>query len=92
MPLATTQSDFRHNLKDYLDEVEDNETVLVTRSNQKTAAVISQDKLNALLQAVNAKEDSLDYAIARDKLIDMKVLPEDPIVESNDEYWESFKK
>lgn len=92
MPLATTQSDFRHNLKDYLDEVEDNETVLVTRSNQRTAAVISQDKLNALLQAVNAKEDSLDYAIARDKLIDMKVLPEDPIVESNDEYWESFKK
>lgn len=92
MPLATTQSDFRHKLKDYLDEVEDNETVLVTRSNQRTAAVISQDKLNALLQAVNAKEDSLDYAIARDKLIDMKVLPEDPIVESNDEYWESFKK
>lgn len=92
MPLATTQSDFRHNLKDYLDEVEDNETVLVTRSNQRTAAVISQDKLNALLQAVNAKEDSLDYAIARDKLIDMKVLPEDPIVESNDEYWEGFKK
>lgn len=92
MPLATTQSDFRHNLKSYLDEVDDNETVLVTRSNQRTAAVISQDKLNALLQAVNAREDSLDYAIARDKLIEMKVLPDDPIVESSDDYWESFKE
>lgn len=92
MPIAITQSDFRHNLKDYLDDVNDNEIVLVTRSNQRTAAVISQEKLNALLAAVNAKEDSLDYAIARDKLIDMKVLPDDPIVEPTDEYWESFKK
>lgn len=88
---VTTQSDFRHNLKSYLDEVDDNETVLVTRSNQRTAAVISQDKLNALLQAVNAREDSLDYAIARDKLIEMKVLPDDPIVESNVDYWGKFK-
>lgn len=54
--------------------------------------MISQDELNALLQAVNAKEDSLDYAIARDKLIEMKVLPDDPVVESNDDYWEKFKK
>lgn len=91
MSLVTTQSNFRHNLKSYLDEVDDNETVLVTRSNQRTAAVISQDKLNALLQAVNAKEDSLDYAIARDKLIEVKVLPDDPVVESNDDYWEKFK-
>jgi len=48
--------------------------------------------LNALLNAVNAKEDSLEYAIARDKLIDMQILPDDPIVEPDDSFWESFKK
>lgn len=92
MPIATTQSDFRKHLKDYLDRVnEDEQTVLVARSNERTAAIISQDQLNALLDAVNAKENSLDYAIARDKLIDMHVLPEDPIVKSNDDYWNQFK-
>lgn len=91
MPITITYSDFSHKLKFYLDKVDNNETILVTRLNQRTAAVISQDKLNALLQAVNAKEDSLDYAIACDKLIEVKVLPDDPVVESNDDYWEKFK-
>ncbi len=92
MPIATTQSDFRKHIKDYLDQVnEDNQTVLVARSNQRTAAIISQDQLNALLDAVNAKEGSLDYAIARDKLIDMHILPEDPLVKPNDDYWNQFK-
>lgn len=93
MPLATTQSDFRKSLKDYLDRVnDDNETVMIARSNNRAATVISQDKFNALLTAVNAKEDSLDYAIARDKLIDMHILPEDPIVKADDNYWNRFKK
>ena len=43
MPIATTQSDFRKHIKDYLDRVnEDEQTVLVARSNQRTAAIISQ--------------------------------------------------
>lgn len=93
MPIATTQSDFRKHIKNYLDQVnEDDQTVLVARSNQRTAAIISQEQLNALLDAVNAREDSLDYAIARDKLIGMRVLPDDPIVESDDNYWNQFKK
>ena len=92
MPIATTQSDFRKHIKDYLDRVnEDEQIVLVARSNQRTAAIISQNQLNALLDAVNAKEDSLDYAIARDKLIDMHVITDDPIIESNDNYWNQFK-
>lgn len=92
MPIATTQSDFRKHIKDYLDRVnEDEQIVLVARSNQRTAAIISQNQLNALLDAVNAKEDSLDYAIARDKLIDMHVILDDPIIESNDNYWNQFK-
>ena len=93
MPIATTQSDFRKYLKNYLDQVNnENQTVMIARSNQRAVAVISQDKLNALLDAVNFKEGSLEEAIARDKLIEMNILPDDPIVDPSDTYWESFKK
>lgn len=42
-------------------------------------------------KATQAKEDSLDYAVARDQLIRRQILPDDPIVESNDDYWGQFK-
>ncbi|MDC2828423.1 hypothetical protein [Limosilactobacillus mucosae] len=48
--------------------------------------------LNTLLDAVSAKQDSLESAIARDKLIDMHILPDDPIVDPTDDYWDSFKQ
>ena len=47
--------------------------------------------LHTLLDAVNGKEESLESAIARDKLIDMHILPDDPIVDPTDDYWDSFK-
>ena len=37
------------------------------------------------------KRDSLKYAIARDKLIDMRILPDDPIADPTDDYLNSFK-
>lgn len=37
------------------------------------------------------QKESLDYAIARDKLIWQGVLPDDPIVKGDDAYWEQFK-
>lgn len=43
-----------------------------------------------MVKALQAKEDSLDYAIARDQLIQRHVLPDDPIVKL-DEYWCQFK-
>ena len=93
MPIATTQSDFRKHLKNYLDQVNnENQTVMIARSNQRAVAVISQDQLNALLDAVNSQEGSLEEAIARDKLIEMNILPDDPAVDPSDDYWKSFKK
>lgn len=93
MPIATTQSDFRKNIKEYLDQVnDDGQMLLIARSHQRAVAVISQDKLNLLLDAVTAKSDSLDFAIARDKLIEMGVMPDDPIVEPDKSYWNKFKK
>lgn len=93
MPIATTQSDFRKHLKNYLDQVNnENQTVMIARSNQRAVAVISQDQLNALLDAVNSQESSLEEAIACDKLIEMNILPDDPVVDPSDAYWKSFKK
>lgn len=92
MTLALTQSDFRANLKEYLDKVNsEEETVYIARSNQRAVAVISQEKMEWLERALKAKEGSLEYAIARDQLIQRHVLPDDDIVESNDEYWNQFK-
>lgn len=92
VPIATTQSDFRNHLNDYLDRVTaENQTVSVARSNQRAAAVISQNQLNTLLEAVHAKEDSLESAVTRDKLIAMHVLTDDPIVETTADYWNGFK-
>ncbi len=93
MTVASTQSDFRAHIKDYLDRVnDDDETVYVARSNNRTVAVISQEKLDWLERALRAKEGSLEYAVARDQLIQRHVLPDDEIVESNDEYWGQFEQ
>ncbi|HIZ96406.1 MAG TPA: type II toxin-antitoxin system Phd/YefM family antitoxin [Candidatus Ligilactobacillus excrementavium] len=93
MTVASTQSDFRAHIKDYLDRVnDDDETVYVARSNNRAVAVISQEKLDWLERALRAKEGSLEYAVARDQLIQRHVLPDDEIVESNDEYWGQFEQ
>lgn len=91
MTLVLTQSDFRANLKKYLDQVNDDEIVYIVRSNSRSVAVLSQEKLYWMEKALQSKEDSLEYAIARDQLIQRHELPEDPIVESTDNYWNQFK-
>jgi len=96
MTLALTQSDFRAHIKKYLDQVNDDDEVVyiarsIARSNSRSVAVLSQEKLYWMEKALQAKEDSLDYAVARDQLIQRHVLQDDPIVESKDDYWEQFK-
>jgi len=92
MIIVLTQSGFREHIKDYLDQVtDDDETVYIAHTNGRTATVISQEKLNWLERAISSREDSLDYAVARDQLIQRGILPDDEIVESNDTYWSKFK-
>ena len=92
MTLVLTQSDFRNHIKKYLDQVnDDDEVVYIARSSSRSVAVLTQEKLYWMEKAIKAKEDSLDYAIARDQLIQRDVLPDDPIIKSNDDYWEQFK-
>ncbi|MFT8908754.1 MAG: type II toxin-antitoxin system Phd/YefM family antitoxin [Lentilactobacillus diolivorans] len=92
MTVALTQSDFRSHLKKYLDQVnDDDETVYIARSNNRSVAVISQEKMDWYERALRAKEGSLEYAVARDQLIKRHVLPDDEIAESDDHYWDQFK-
>ena len=91
MTLVLTKSDFRANLTKCLDQVNDDEIVYIVRSNSRSVAVLSQEKLYWMEKAIQSKEDSLEYAIARDQLIQRHELPEDPIVESTDDYWNQFK-
>lgn len=92
MTVVLTQSDFRNHIKKCLDQVnDDDEVVYIARSNSRSVAVLTQEKLYWMEKAIKAKEDSLDYAIARDQLIQRDVLPDDPIIKSNDDYWEQFK-
>ncbi|WP_151388583.1 type II toxin-antitoxin system prevent-host-death family antitoxin, partial [Latilactobacillus sakei] len=57
MTLALTQSDFRANLKKYLDQVNDeDETVYIARSNSRAVAIVSQEKMDWLERALKAKE------------------------------------
>lgn len=91
MTLVLTQSDFRANLTKYLDQVNDDEIVQTVRSNSRSVAVLSQEKLYWMEKALQSKEDSLEYTIARNQLIQRHELPEDPIVESTDDYWNQFK-
>ena len=91
MTLVLTQSDFRVNLTKYLDQINDDDVVYIVRSNSRSVAVLSQDKLYWMEKALQSKEDSLEYAIAHDQLIQKHELPENPIVESTDAYWKQFK-
>lgn len=50
----------------------------------------SQEKMYWIEKLLHEKEDTLEYAIARDKLIEMHILPDDPIVKSNDDYWKKL--
>ncbi|MBP8850303.1 MAG: type II toxin-antitoxin system Phd/YefM family antitoxin [Breznakibacter sp.] len=52
--IAANFSEFRTNLKTYLDDVEDNnETLIVKRKTGKGAVVISLDEYNSIMETVH---------------------------------------
>ncbi|MBN2877680.1 MAG: type II toxin-antitoxin system Phd/YefM family antitoxin, partial [Bacilli bacterium] len=64
-------SEFRTNLKNYLDEVEDNnETLIVKRKTGKSTVMISLDEYNSIMETVHllsskANADRLRESIAQ---------------------------
>lgn len=69
--IAANFSEFRTNLKNYLDEVEDNnETLIVKRKTGKSTVMISLDEYNSIMETVHllsskANADRLRESIAQ---------------------------
>ena len=64
--LAVNYSTIRSNLKDYCDKATDNnETVIVTRKDEKNVVLISLEQYNSLMKAVRNSEylDKIDKSI-----------------------------
>ena len=64
--LAVNYSTIRSNLKDYCDKATDNnETVIVTRKDEKNVVLISLEQYNSLIKAVRNSEylDKIDKSI-----------------------------
>ncbi len=69
--LTTTMSDFRNNMKNYFNKVEQNfETLIINRGKNKGIVVLSLDEYNALLTTQHELSSSanvkrLDTAISK---------------------------
>ena len=56
--IAVNYSNIRENLKDYCDKVnENNETVIITRKDNKNVVLISQDEYNNMLNNMKILND-----------------------------------
>jgi antitoxin YefM len=69
--LAVNYSTIRNNLKDYCDRVTDqNETVIVTRKDEKNVVIISLEEWNAMVKAARNSEylDMIDRSMEQAKL------------------------
>lgn len=56
--LAVNYSNARENLKTYCDKVnDDNETIIITRKDNKNVVLISQDEYNKMLQNIKILND-----------------------------------
>lgn len=74
MTLATSQSNFRNHLKEYMDHViKETDPVYIVRG-EDTAVLQNQTVYNLLVDYANAKEGSIDQAIYYDKLIEAGVV------------------
>ncbi|MBQ2679688.1 MAG: type II toxin-antitoxin system Phd/YefM family antitoxin [Firmicutes bacterium] len=68
--LAINYSTLRNNLKDYCDKATDeDETVIVTRKNEKNVVLLSMEKYNAMTKAARNAEylDMLDRSMEQAK-------------------------
>jgi len=68
--LAVNYSTIRSNLKDYCDRAtDDNETVIVTRKNEKNVVIMSLEKYNDIMRAARNAEylDMIDRSMEQIK-------------------------
>ena len=66
--LAVNYSSIRNNLKDYCDRVTDeNETVIVTRKDEKNVVIISLDEYNSIMKSAKNSDylNRIDRSMAQ---------------------------
>lgn len=83
--LAVNYSTIRKNLKNYCDEATDNnETVIVTRKEEKNVVIISLEKYNSIMKAANNAEylSMIDRGLAQ---LEAGRGQEHELIEVNDE-------
>ncbi len=79
--LAVNYSELRNNLKDYCDKTIDNlETILVTRKNDRNVVMISLEEYNNLLENSYIMSDS-DYY--KDLIQRAKEVEEDKVIQKD---------
>lgn len=79
--LAVNYSELRNNLKDYCDKTIDNlETILVTRKNDRNVVMISLEEYNNLLENSYIMSDS-DYY--KDLIQRVKDVEEDKVIQKD---------
>ena len=60
--LAVNYTNFRENLKDYMDKATDDyETIIVTRNNNKNVVMISEESYNNLMENVYVMGNKSNY-------------------------------
>ena len=60
--LAVNYTNFRENLKDYMDKATDDyETIIVTRKNNKNVVMISEESYNNLMENVYVMGNKSNY-------------------------------
>lgn len=71
--IAANFSEFRTNLKNYLDEVEDNnETLIVKRKTGKGTVMISLDEYNSIMETVHLLSSKANADRLRESIAQMK--------------------
>lgn len=93
--LAVNYSELRKNLKDYCDAaVEDLETVLVTRKDDKNVVVISLDEYNNLIENAHIMKDPKYYKelIARAEDVEKGIFKERELIDIEWKYYFMTKR
>lgn len=71
--IAANYSEFRNNLKKYLDEVEDNnETVILKRSGGKGTVIISLEEYNSMQETMHLLKSEKNAARLRESIQQVK--------------------
>ena len=87
--LAVNYTNFRENMKDYMDKAtNDYETMIVTRKNNKNVVMISEETYNNLMENVYVmgNKSNYDWLMESKEQLESGKFKEHDLIEVKDEY------